>query len=140
MKVFAIVFLCMLAFTAVAQDRYIAQRRAQNLPPQLIENPDTHTASGLAQSPYDYPINIGVDPLPRGSIIGLYGMLLRRNGVSEVLIMNGTKEYSLRVAVNSELFPKLEKLVFKLPEDITGEVLVSAIGLTYSNWVRFYVE
>lgn len=140
MRTLTIALLCMLTITAVAQDRYVPARRSQNLPPQLLENPDSHIASGLAQSPYGYPINISIEPLPRGSVVGLYGMLLKRNGVHEVLIMANGKEYSLRVEVFSERFPKLEKLVFKLPHEISGEVLVSTVGLTRSNWVRFYVE
>lgn len=135
----ALLLLIILALPLVAQDRSFSPRRLP-LPPQLIENPDTHIASGLAQSPMGYPINISVDPIPRGSMVGLYGQFFKRNGVDEVLIISGAKEYSLRATVTPELFPKLEKLVFKLPPEITGEVLVSAIGLTYSNWVRFYVE
>ncbi len=135
----ALLLLIILALPMTAQDRAYSPRH-QTSPPRLLENPDSRIASGLAQSPYGYPINISVDPIPRGSIIGLYGMFLRRNGVNEVLIMANGREYSLRVVVMPELFPKLEKLVFKLPPEITGEVLVSAIGLTYSNWVKFYVE
>lgn len=123
----------------MTQDRAYSPRR-HPVPPLLLENADSRIASGLAQSPMGYPINISVDPIPRGSTVGLYGQFFKQNGVDEVLIMNGAKEYSLRVVVTPELFPKLEKLVFRLPPEITGEVLVSAIGLTYSNWVRFYVE
>lgn len=131
--------LCILALPAIAQDRSFSPRRLP-LPPQLIENPDSHIASGIAQAPTGYPVIIGSESVPRGSNVGLYGSLLKQNGVNEVLIMANGKEYSLRVAVNPQLFPKLEMMTFKLPNEITGEVLVSAIGLTYSNWVKFYVE
>lgn len=139
MKVFLL--LIMLTIPLVAQDRDMpAKRRATRLPPQLIENPDSHIASGIAQAPTGYPVIIGTDVVPHNSIIGLYGTLLKRNNVAEVLIMANGKGYSLRVAVNPQLFPKLEMMVFRLPPEITGEVLVRTAGLTESNWVRFYVE
>lgn len=135
-----LLLLIALTLPLIAQDRQVNSRRAYNLPPQLMEDTSTHTANGVAQAPTGYPVIIGSENVPRGSTVGLYGTLLKRNQVSEVLIIANGKEYSLRATVTSELFPKLEKLVFKLPPEITGEVLVSAIGLTYSNWVRFYAE
>ena len=135
----ALLLLIILALPMTAQDRTYSPRR-HPVPPLLLENADSRIASGLAQSPMGYPINISVDPIPRGSTVGLYGQFFKRNGVDEVLIMANGREYSLRATVTPELFPKLEKLVFRLPPEITGEVLVSAIGLTYSNWVKFYVE
>jgi len=134
-----LLMLVLLALPLVAQDRSYAPRRIP-APPHLTENPDSRIASGLAQSLYGYPVNIGVDGIPAGSIVGLYGSNLKINSVDEVLILANGKEYSLRVSVNRTLFPRTEMMVFRLPPEITGEVLVSAIGLTYSNWVRFYVE
>lgn len=105
-----------------------------------MENSDSHIASGIAQAPTGYPVIIGSEFVPRGSTVGLYGSSLKINGVDEVLILVKGKEYSLRAVVNRPFFPKLEMMTFRLPSEITGEVLVSAIGLTYSNWVKFYVE
>jgi hypothetical protein len=134
----ALLLLIILAMPLVAQDRSFSPRRLP-LPPQLIENPDTHIASGIAQAPTGYPVIIGSESVPRGSTVGLYGSQLRVNGIDEVLILANGKEYSLRVVVNRPFFPKLELMTFRLPPEITGEVLVSAIGLTYSNWVKFDV-
>jgi hypothetical protein len=136
----ALLLLFVLAIPAVsvAQDRSFSPRRLP-LPPQLIENPDSHIASGIAQAPTGYPVIIGSESVPRGSTVGLYGSQLRINGIDEVLILANGKEYSLRVVVNRPFFPKLELMTFRLPPEITGEVLVSAIGLTYSNWVKFDV-
>lgn len=135
----ALLLLLILAMPLVAQDRSFSPRRLP-LPPQLIENPDTHIASGIAQAPTGYPVIIGSESVPRGSTVGLYGSQLRINGIDEVLILVNGKEYSLRAAVSRSFFPKWELMTFRLPPEITGEVLVSAIGLTYSNWVKFYVE
>lgn len=123
----------------MTQDRTYSPRR-HPVPPQLLENPDSHIASGLAQSPMGYPVIIGTDVVPRGSIVGLYGTLLKRNNVAEVLIVANGKEYSLKASAVPDLFPKLERVVFRLPPEITGEVLVRTTGLTESNWVRFFVE
>lgn len=135
-----LLLLTLLAFPLIAQDRQLSPRR--NLPraPQLMANEDGY-ASGVAQSPYGYPVIIqGGDAIPSTSTVSLYGYSLRRNGVNEVLIIANRKEYSVPATVYNDLFPKLEKVAFRLPVDVTGEVWVSAIGLWHSNWVRFNVE
>lgn len=137
-----LLLLFFLSVTVTAQDRYLESPRqfAVRLPPQLMEGAGV-TANGIAQAPNGEPAFIvGFNRIPAGSIIGLYGSMLQRNDVAEVLIMANGKEYALAVDVYSQVFPNLEMVVFRLPSAVTGEVWVRAAGLRESNFVRFFVE
>jgi hypothetical protein len=135
-----LLILCALVLPLAAQERHVAPKRFAYLPPQLIENPDTHIASGLAQSPTGHPVYLDTGAAPRGSIVGVYGFLLKRNNVGSILLMMNGERFLVQAEVFPQFYPKLEMVVFRLPPNVTGEVAISAVGLTESNWVRFFVE
>lgn len=139
MKVLLILLL--LFIPAIAQDRSLPSvRRTLRLPPQLIES-DDHMAQGLAQSPMGYPIVLGDGfPIPSESIIGLYGESLLANDAEFVLLTTAQGEYTVAASAFLTMFPKLERIVFRLPEGASGEVWVRVIGMRESNSVRLNVE
>lgn len=126
---------------ALAQDRTVQEIRSLRLQaPQLLEYPDLHIAAGIVQSSQGYPV-MTYDLIPAQSLIGLYGLSLKSNGVTKIILQNQGEELVVDVEVWPVGWLKLEMMTFRLPPEVHGEVWVKTMGrFDVSNTVRFFVE
>lgn len=138
-------FLCALAcglVTAVfAQDRTLSQRRVFQPSPQLSTLTDTDVAVGIAQTPQGYAMPIQGDPIPAGSLAGIFGHSLVSSGATSVLLWGESGDVRLvRATTWRTSFPGLEMATFRLPADWHGDVWITLAGRQASNTVKITIE
>lgn len=131
--------LCVLTVPAFAQDRSLQPRRLFQPPPQLSTLTDTDAAVGIAQTPQGYIVPIQGDPIPAGSLAGIFGHSLL--GARSVLLWSASGEIVLLPAETWRTsFPGLEMATFRLPKDWHGDVWITLAGRQASNTVRISIE
>ena len=137
---FLLLLLCVLTASAFAQDRAIAPRRTFQPSPDLMTLQGTDDAAGLAQTPAGYPLPLNGSPIPARSLVGILGHELLKSGANQVLLWSNNGIQVIEAKAVRDLFPGLERIVFRLPADLHGDVWVATVGRQSSNVVKIIVE
>lgn len=138
-----VLFLCALACGFVtatfAQSRDLSTRRVFQPSPQLSTLSNTDAAVGIAQTPQGYVVPIQGEPIPAGSLAGIFGHSLL--GARSVLLWSASGEVILLPAETWRTsFPGLEMATFRLPRDWHGDVWITLAGRQASNTVKITIE
>ena len=137
---FIAILLCVLTTFAFAQDRAIAPRRAFQPSPSLMTREGTDDAAGLVQTPAGYPLPLNGSPIPARSLVGILGHELLKSGANQVVLWSNDGVQVVEAKAVRDLFPNLERIVFRLPADLHGDVWVATLGRQSSNVVRITIE
>ena len=130
---------CGCTTTIFAQSRDLSQRRAFQPSPQLSTLLNTDAAVGIAQTPQGYAMPIQGDPIPAGSLAGIFGHSLL--GARSVLLWSASGEIVLLPAETWRTsFPGLEMATFRLPTGWHGDVWITLAGRQASNTVKITIE
>lgn len=139
--IFAFILSVALVSLTFSQDRQLSTRRTFQAPPSLATLWDTDFAAGIAQTPYGYalPLSSG-DPIPASSNVGLFGHFFLNNGANKVLLWSNSVVIAVDAQAMTYPYPGLEMILFRLPENVHGEVWVTVAGRQVSNTARIIVE
>ena len=132
---------CGCTTTIFAQSRDLSQRRAFQPSPQLSTLLNTDAAVGIAQTPQGYAMPIQGDPIPAGSLAGIFGHSLVSSGAASVLLWSESGDVRLIHAETWRTsFPGLEMATFRLPTGWHGDVWITLAGRQASNTLKITIE